>query len=104
MTVSEQTRPLLTPPRLCCHAAMSDAVPFRAWVEEVNHAGGTYHRMELGHGLVLDGEYDMTRHVDRYGIPADLTGKTVLGRRHRFGVFRVRVRSARRSGHGHRHS
>ena len=76
---------------------MSDAVPFRAWVEEVNHAGGTYHRMELGHGLVLDGEYDMTRHVDRYGIPADLTGKTVLdvGTASGFFAFECARRGAR---------
>ena len=57
---------------------MNDAESFRTWVEEVNQAGGTYHRMELGAGLVLDGEYDMARYFESYGIPDDLTDRTVL--------------------------
>jgi 2-polyprenyl-3-methyl-5-hydroxy-6-metoxy-1,4-benzoquinol methylase len=47
-------------------------------VDAINQAGGTYHQIDLGGGLLVKGEYDMTRYVDSYGIPADLSGRTVL--------------------------
>ena len=47
-------------------------------VEGVNASGGTYHRLDLGDGLVVEGTYDMGRHLDKYRIPDDLGGKTVL--------------------------
>jgi 2-polyprenyl-3-methyl-5-hydroxy-6-metoxy-1,4-benzoquinol methylase len=34
--------------------------------------------LDLGDGNVITGTYDMTRYVGHYGIPADLTGRTVL--------------------------
>lgn len=40
--------------------------------------GGTYHRLDLGEGVVLEGEYDMDRYVDHYGLPEDMTGTTAL--------------------------
>ena len=76
---------------------MNDAESFRTWVEEVNQAGGTYHRMELGAGLVLDGEYDMARYFESYGIPDDLTDRTVLdvGTASGFFAFECARRGAR---------
>jgi 2-polyprenyl-3-methyl-5-hydroxy-6-metoxy-1,4-benzoquinol methylase len=50
----------------------------RQLVQEVNNAGGLYHRICLDGGLVMDGEYDMTKYLHYYGIPENLTGKTVL--------------------------
>jgi len=46
--------------------------------DNINRSGGTYHQIDLGGGLVVKGEYDMTRYVEFYGIAADLSGKTVL--------------------------
>ena len=76
---------------------VNNAMSFRAWVDEVNQTGGTYHRMDLGEGLVLDGEYDMARYVDSYGIPDDLAGKTVLdvGTASGFFAFECARRGAR---------
>jgi SAM-dependent methyltransferase len=47
-------------------------------VDDINRSGGIYHQIDLGGGLVVKGEYDMTRYLDFYGIPADLSGRTVL--------------------------
>jgi 2-polyprenyl-3-methyl-5-hydroxy-6-metoxy-1,4-benzoquinol methylase len=44
----------------------------------VNNTGGSYHYLDFGDGIVMNGEYDMTRYLDNYGIPPDLTGKSVL--------------------------
>ena len=53
--------------------------------------------MHLGDGLVLDGEYDMARYVESYGIPDDLTGKTMLdvGTASGFFAFECARRGAR---------
>jgi 2-polyprenyl-3-methyl-5-hydroxy-6-metoxy-1,4-benzoquinol methylase len=48
------------------------------FVGMVNRSGGSYHRLDFGHGIVMDGEYDMTKYIDHYGIPRDLTGGHVL--------------------------
>lgn len=37
-----------------------------------------YHTQELAPGLVTSGMFDLRPYVDRYGIPADLSGKRVL--------------------------
>jgi tRNA (mo5U34)-methyltransferase len=37
-----------------------------------------YHRIDFGGGLVMEGEYDMRDYLPHYGLPSDLTGKTVL--------------------------
>jgi 2-polyprenyl-3-methyl-5-hydroxy-6-metoxy-1,4-benzoquinol methylase len=50
----------------------------RQLVQEINNAGGSYHKFDVGSNLVIDGEYDMTKYLHHYGIPEDLTGKTVL--------------------------
>jgi 2-polyprenyl-3-methyl-5-hydroxy-6-metoxy-1,4-benzoquinol methylase len=50
----------------------------RQLVQAANSAGGTYHKIDFGGGMVLDGEYDMTRYIHYYGIPKDLTGWSVL--------------------------
>jgi tRNA (mo5U34)-methyltransferase len=39
---------------------------------------GWYHTQELAPGLVTPGMFDLRPYVDRYGIPADLSGKRVL--------------------------
>jgi tRNA (mo5U34)-methyltransferase len=37
-----------------------------------------YHTIELAPGVVTDGMFDHRPYVDRYGLPADLTGKRAL--------------------------
>jgi tRNA (mo5U34)-methyltransferase len=48
------------------------------YVGKVNAAGGTYHHMDFGQGVILRGHYDMRRFVQHYDIPADLNGQRVL--------------------------
>ncbi len=48
------------------------------YVATLNAAGGSYHRLDFGQGVVLRGQYDMARYVDHYGIPPDLRGWRVL--------------------------
>jgi tRNA (mo5U34)-methyltransferase len=48
------------------------------FVADVNRQGGTYHRIDFGDGLVMDGEYDMRAYWPYYGFPDDLQGRTVL--------------------------
>jgi 2-polyprenyl-3-methyl-5-hydroxy-6-metoxy-1,4-benzoquinol methylase len=48
------------------------------FVNVVNASGGSYHRLDFGSGIIIDGEYDMKKYVDNYGIPQDLTGQSVL--------------------------
>jgi 2-polyprenyl-3-methyl-5-hydroxy-6-metoxy-1,4-benzoquinol methylase len=50
----------------------------RQLVREVNNAGGSYHKFDLGDGLVIDGEYDMAKYLHHYGLPENLLGKSVL--------------------------
>ncbi len=50
----------------------------RGLVDALNRDGGLYHRMELGPGLVVKGEYDMTKYIHHYGIPDSLLGRSVL--------------------------
>jgi hypothetical protein len=47
-------------------------------VQDINKAGGSYHKFDFGNNLVIDGENDMVKYLHHYGIPEDLTGKTVL--------------------------
>ena len=49
----------------------------REWVERARRINW-YHSFDLGQGLQIEGEFDLRPHLDRYGIPADLTGRTVL--------------------------
>jgi tRNA (mo5U34)-methyltransferase len=48
------------------------------FVDEVNRAGGTYHKIDFGNGLVMDGEYDMREYLSRYAFPESLAGLTAL--------------------------
>jgi 2-polyprenyl-3-methyl-5-hydroxy-6-metoxy-1,4-benzoquinol methylase len=57
---------------------MRRAEHLRDVVDHINRSGGIYHQIDLGSGLVVKGEYDMTRYIDFYGIPAGLGGRTVL--------------------------
>lgn len=70
-----------------------DVVEF---VRRVNSEGGTYHRLDFGNGLVIDGEYDLRDYLPHYGFPADLTGKKVLDVGTASGFFAVEF--ARRGG------
>ncbi len=48
------------------------------FVDDANRAGGSYHKIDFGDGLVLDGEYDMREYLHHYGFPESLAGQTVL--------------------------
>jgi 2-polyprenyl-3-methyl-5-hydroxy-6-metoxy-1,4-benzoquinol methylase len=50
----------------------------RRFVAELNSRGGTYHRMDLGGGLIIEGKYDIARYLPHYRIPDDLRGMSVL--------------------------
>jgi 2-polyprenyl-3-methyl-5-hydroxy-6-metoxy-1,4-benzoquinol methylase len=50
----------------------------RAVAEYINQAGGSYHKIDLGDGLFINGEYDINKVLDSYGLPEDLEGMTVL--------------------------
>jgi 2-polyprenyl-3-methyl-5-hydroxy-6-metoxy-1,4-benzoquinol methylase len=47
-------------------------------VADSNRSGGTYHRLDFGDGLVMDGEYAMDQYWPFYGFPEDLAGLSVL--------------------------
>lgn len=55
-----------------------------------------YHTVELAPGIVTAGQYDHRPLLKHYGIPADLTGKTVLdvGPAHGFFAFEFEKRGA----------
>lgn len=57
---------------------MAHAPEFVDFVADANRQGGTYHRIDFGGGLVIDGEYDMQAYWTHYGFPEDLTGLSVL--------------------------
>jgi 2-polyprenyl-3-methyl-5-hydroxy-6-metoxy-1,4-benzoquinol methylase len=48
------------------------------FVKNINDIGGSYHRLNFGSGIVMEGEFDMIKYVDNYGLSEDLTGKSVL--------------------------
>lgn len=43
-----------------------------------NAGGGAYHRIDLGDGLVLAGDYDLTAYLPHYGLPDRLDGLRAL--------------------------
>lgn len=57
-----------------------------------------YHTIDLGHGIVTPGQYDHRPLLQHYGIPDDLSGKTVLdvGPAHGFFAFEFEKRGAER--------
>ena len=50
----------------------------RRLVDDLNQRGGIYHKIALGDGLVVNGEYDMYKYIHHYGIPSDLTHHSAL--------------------------
>ena len=68
----------------------------RRLVAEVNDAGGAYHRCDFGHGLVVHGDYDMTKYLADYELPDDLTDWDVLDIGTASGFFALEC--ARRGG------
>jgi tRNA (mo5U34)-methyltransferase len=60
-------------------------------VRAINDAGGAYHRIDFGDGLILEGEHDMRHHLARYGIPEDLSGMTALDVGTAAGYFSVEL-------------
>jgi tRNA (mo5U34)-methyltransferase len=57
-----------------------------------------YHTVDLGQGVVTPGQYDHRNLLHHYGIPDDLTGKTVLdvGPAQGFFAFEFETRGAKR--------
>ena len=51
---------------------------FLKFIDGVNRAGGAYHQMDFGQGVVLNGEYEMSRYLPYYALPEDLRDKSVL--------------------------
>lgn len=49
----------------------------KAWVERARRINW-YHSFTLDQGVEIEGQFDLRPHLHRYGIPEDLTGKTVL--------------------------
>jgi len=50
----------------------------RALADAFNNAGGCYHQIDLGDGIIINGEYDMQKVLKYYNLPHDLTGLSVL--------------------------
>jgi tRNA (mo5U34)-methyltransferase len=57
-----------------------------------------YHTIDLGHGILTRGQYNLAPIVDNYGIPESLAGKSVLdvGPGHGFFAFEFERRGAAR--------
>jgi tRNA (mo5U34)-methyltransferase len=55
-----------------------------------------YHTIDLGHGIVTPGQYDLEPYLPYYGLPLVLEGKTVLdvGPGHGFFAFECEARGA----------
>jgi SAM-dependent methyltransferase len=66
----------------------------RHMVRQLNEQGGTYHRLDMGHGLIIDGDYDMAKYLPYYHLPQRLDGMTVLDVGTASGFFAIE--SARR--------
>jgi 2-polyprenyl-3-methyl-5-hydroxy-6-metoxy-1,4-benzoquinol methylase len=57
---------------------MADAPGLVDFVVAANRQGGSYHRIDFGAGIVLEGEYDMQQYWSHYHFPDNLTGLSVL--------------------------
>jgi SAM-dependent methyltransferase len=69
---------------------------FIEYVKIVNEAGGLYHRLDFGNGLIINGRYDMAKYVCFYDLPSSLEGKTILDVGTSSGYFALEC--ARRGG------
>jgi SAM-dependent methyltransferase len=47
-------------------------------VARLNRVATSYHKFDLGRGLVIEGDYDIAKYIDHYGIPPSLKGSSVL--------------------------
>jgi SAM-dependent methyltransferase len=65
-------------------------------VDEANRQGGTYHRLDFGDDYVIEGDYEMSKFLQYYHLPEDLTGSTVLDVGTASGYFAIE--SERRGG------
>ena len=56
-----------------------------------------YHTINLGHGIITPGQYDLAQVVEHYGLPARLDGQSVLdvGPAHGFFAFEFERRGAK---------
>lgn len=58
---------------------MADGARSQAEAAEFARARyGTYHTLDLGNGIKVEGQYDMDQYLPYYGLPEDLTGKLAL--------------------------
>lgn len=62
-------RDLLDPEKRAAVAELADIL---------NHGLGSYHRLDFGDGLVINGKFDLEKYLHRYHLPDDLRGFTVL--------------------------
>lgn len=85
------SQPMATPARI---GAPFDPAAARAFVAEANATGGTYHRLDLGDGYVINGDYDMTKYLPYYHLPTRMDGLRVLDVGTATGFFAIE--SARR--------
>lgn len=49
-----------------------------AFADRLRNGPGSYHRLDFGDGLVVDGIFDIDKYLHRYHLPDDLRGATVL--------------------------
>ena len=69
----------------------------QALAEQINMAGGGYHQIDLGDGLYINGDYDMSKVLQYYNLPKNLNGASVLDIGTSTGFFASEC--ARRGGH-----
>jgi 2-polyprenyl-3-methyl-5-hydroxy-6-metoxy-1,4-benzoquinol methylase len=69
---------------------------FIAYVKIVNNAGGLYHQLDFGNGLVINGWCNMAKFIRFYDLPTSLEGKTILDVGTSSGYFALEC--ARRGG------
>lgn len=48
------------------------------FVASQNEGGGSYHHIDFGSGVVLEGDYDLANYLPYYDLPADMAGLRVL--------------------------
>ena len=75
-TLPTEQAPPLDPNRL--PAGAEDTPAARQLWAQVCAVEGWYHSIDLGHGISTHGAFDHRAMTERYGLPADLTGKRAL--------------------------
>jgi tRNA (mo5U34)-methyltransferase len=69
---------------------------FIEYVKELNYAGGLYHRLDFGSGLIINGRCNMVKYLCFYDLPMSLEGMTILDVGTSSGYFALEC--ARRGG------